>query len=101
MSLRLPDFPARDVPIPHNIERIEEIHELPNLFLALESRGLRPRSLKTSPDSDGRITIAAPIVHNSYGQRFLPGAGKAEWLRDARLGPGMVVVPPRMLVLPF
>jgi formylglycine-generating enzyme required for sulfatase activity len=93
ISLRLRDFPARDVPIPHNIERIEVIDELPNLFLALESRGLRRRSLRTSTDPDGRITIAAPSVHNSHGQRFLPGAGKVEWFRDARFGPEMVVVP--------
>ena len=50
-----------------------------------------------SPDdryrAEGRIKVAATIVHGAPEGWFLPGKGKVEWFQDYEGGPEMVVVP--------
>ena len=42
---------------------------------------------------EGRIKVAARIVHGAPEDWFRPGSGKAEWFKDHEYGPEMVVVP--------
>ncbi len=49
--------------------------------------------------AEGRIKIAAQIVHGAPDSWFKPGAGKTEWFRDHEHGPEMVVVPDGSFVM--
>ncbi len=43
--------------------------------------------------AEGRVRVGAPLVHGAPHGWLKPGAGKAEWFRDHKRGPEMVVVP--------
>ena len=40
-----------------------------------------------------RVRVTAAYAHPKWLERFLPGAGKAEWFKDADFSPEMVIVP--------
>lgn len=63
-----------------------------NIFTATGSP-----SLDTAADTTSRLKIDADTIHGDSSEArsgwFIPGNGKAEWFRDGRLAPEMLVVP--------
>jgi formylglycine-generating enzyme required for sulfatase activity len=51
------------------------------------------RDVEEQRTREGRIKVAAAIVHRAPDGWFAPGAGKMEWFKDFAAGPEMVVVP--------
>jgi len=43
--------------------------------------------------AEGRLRIDARIIHGALNGWFKTGAGEAEWFKDHKDGPEMVVVP--------